>query len=101
MAAQVLRDTFRVLIPNGRLVISDVVNIATLSPDLAAARALICGCVVGRVPASQIEPWLACFRDVRVTVKPERRDLIATWALGRGVENFVASAIVEGIKPTS
>ena len=98
-----LRETFQVLIPNGRLAISDVVNIATLSPDLAAARALICGCVVGTAPASQIEAWLAAagFRDVWVTVKPESRDLIATWALGRGVENFVASAIVEGIKPIS
>jgi len=36
---------------------------------------------------------------VRVTVKPESRALIATWAPGRGVEDCVASAIIEGRKP--
>ena len=51
----------------------------------------------------QIEAWLAAagFTNIRVTVKPESRDLIATWAPGRGVENFVASAIIEGIKPAN
>ena len=99
--AQVFREAFRVLKPGGRLAISDVLNIAPLSPELAADRALICGCVVGAAPAHQIEAWLAeaGFTGIRVTVKPESRDLIATWAPGRGVENYVASAIIEGWKP--
>ncbi len=99
--AQVFREAFRVLKPGGRLAISDVVNIAPLSPDLAADRALICGCVVGAAPAHQIEAWLADagFTGIRVTIKPESRDMIATWAPGRGVENYVASAIIEGSKP--
>lgn len=99
--AQVFREAFRVLKPGGRLAISDVVNIAPLSPDLASDRALICGCVVGAAPAHQIEAWLtdAGFTAVRVNVKPESRDMIATWAPGRGVENYVASAIIEGWKP--
>ena len=101
--AQVFHEAFRVLKPGGRLAISDVVNIATLSPDLAVDRALICGCVVGAAPVPQIEAWLAAagFTSIRVTVKPESRDLIATWAPGRGAENFVASAIIEGIKPAN
>jgi len=99
--AQVFREAFRALKPGGRLAISDVVNTAPLSPELAADRALICGCVVGAAPAAKIEAWLkeAGFVDIRVTVKPESRDLIATWAPGRGVENYVASAIIEGWKP--
>jgi hypothetical protein len=77
------------------------VNTTPLSPDLAADRALICGCVVGAAPAHQIEIWLADagFTGIRVSVKPESRELIATWAPGRGVENYVASAIIEGWKP--
>jgi hypothetical protein len=31
--------------------------------------------------------------------KPESRELIETWAPGRGIENFVASATIEARKP--
>jgi SAM-dependent methyltransferase len=101
--AQVFHEAFRVLKPGGRLAISDVVNTAPLSAELAADRALICGCVVGAAPAAQIEAWLteAGFTGIRVTVKPESRDMIASWAPGRGVENYVASAIIEGWKPAA
>lgn len=99
--AQVYREAFRVLKPGGRLAISDVVNVAPLSSDLAADPALLCGCVAGAAPAAQVETWLAeaGFVDTRVDVKPESRDLIATWVPGRGIENHVASASVEARKP--
>jgi SAM-dependent methyltransferase len=101
--AQVFREAFRVLKPGGRLAISDVVNTTPLSPELAGDRALICGCVVGAAPVHQIETWLkdAGFAAIRVTIKPESRELIATWAPGRGVENYVASAIIEARKPAA
>ncbi|MBN9088391.1 MAG: arsenite methyltransferase [Reyranella sp.] len=101
--AQVFREAFRVLKPGGRLAISDVVNTAPLAPELACDSTLICGCVVGAAPPHQIETWLADagFTAIRVTVHPESRDLIATWAPGRGVEKYVASAAIEGWKPTS
>jgi arsenite methyltransferase len=99
--AQVFREAFRVLKPGGRLAISDVVNIRELTPELAADRALICGCVAGATPRSDIETWLnaAGFRDARIKVKPESREMVAGWAPGRGIENYVASAIIEGRKP--
>jgi SAM-dependent methyltransferase len=99
--AQVFREAFRVLKPGGRLAISDVVNTTLLPADLAADRALVCGCVAGAAPALEIEAWLqaAGFRDVHVAVKPESRDLVASWAPGRGIENYVASAIIEARKP--
>jgi SAM-dependent methyltransferase len=68
--AQVFREAFRVLKPGGRLAISDVVNTTPLS-----------------------------LTDVRVTPKPESRELVASWAPGRGIENFVASATIAARKP--
>jgi SAM-dependent methyltransferase len=99
--AQVFREAFRVLKPGGRLAISDVVNTAPLSPELKADPTLLCGCVAGAAPVEQIETWLAQagFVDVRVTPRPESRELVASWAPGRGIENFAASATIEARKP--
>jgi arsenite methyltransferase len=99
--AQVFREAFRVLKPAGRLAISDVVNTKPLTPELAGDRALLCGCVAGAAPVLEVEAWLraAGFRDVEVVVKLESRDLVATWAPGRGIEDYVASAVIEARKP--
>ena len=99
--AQVFRETFRVLKPGGRVAVSDIVNTAPLPADLQADPSFICGCVAGAATADRIEAWLgeAGFTDVRITVKPESRELIQTWAPGRGIEDFVVSAIVEARKP--
>jgi arsenite methyltransferase len=61
----------------------------------------LCGCIAGAVPSTEVAAWLvaAGFHDVRVMVKDESRDLVASWAPGRGIENFVASAIIEARKP--
>jgi SAM-dependent methyltransferase len=99
--AQVFRETYRVLKPGGRVAVSDIVNTAPLPADLQADPSFICGCVAGAASADRVEAWLreAGFTDVRITVKPESRELIQTWAPGRGIEDFVVSAIVEARKP--
>ena len=98
---QVYREAFRVLRLGGRLAIADVVNTAPLPPDLSADPALLCGCIAGAATVRQIEDWLAAagFVDIRITVKPGSRELVATWAPGRGIEDFVASATIEARKP--
>ena len=99
--AQVFREAFRVLKPGGRLAISDVVNTKPLTAELASDRALVCGCVAGAAPVHDVEAWLHAtgFRGVRVAVKPESRDLVASWAPGSGIENYVVSAVIEARKP--
>jgi arsenite methyltransferase len=57
--------------------------------------------VAGAAPSTQIEAWLAAagFVDIRVTVKQESREMIETWAPGRGIEDYVASANIAARKP--
>ena len=99
--AQVFREAFRVLKSGGRLAISDVVNAVALPDDLAADPALLCGCVSGAAPVQQIEKWLAeaGFTAIAVTKQPASRDMIATWAPGTGIEDYVVSATIEAVKP--
>jgi arsenite methyltransferase len=99
--AQVFREAFRALKPGGRVAISDVVNTAPLSTELKADTALLCGCVAGAATVEQISGWLSetGFVEIQITPKSESRELIATWAPGRGIENYVVSATIEARKP--
>jgi len=99
--AQVYREAFRVLKPGGRIAIADVVNTAPLPPELSADATLLCTCLAGAAPTRQIEKWLtvAGFTHIRIAIKPGSREFVASWAPGRGIEDYVASATIEGRKP--
>jgi arsenite methyltransferase len=100
---QVFREALRILKPGGRLAISDVVNVAPLPPDLAADPTMLCGCISGAAAVEEIESWLANagFSDIRISIKPEQQQLLHSWAPGRGIENYIASATIEGRKPAA
>jgi hypothetical protein len=81
-----------------------VVNTAPLAAELAADASLLCACLAGAATIRQIEDWLAAagFIDISIiTIKPGSRELVESWAPGRGIEDYAASATIEARKPGS
>jgi arsenite methyltransferase len=97
----VFREAFRVLAPSGRLAISDVVALAPLPETLAKDMAAYAGCVAGAALVTDLERMLtsAGFVDVRVDVKGDSRELVSGWMPGRSAEDYVASALIQAVKP--
>jgi SAM-dependent methyltransferase len=97
----VYQDAFRVLKPGGRLAISDVVTTKTLPDALANEVATLTGCMAGAASAETIRSLLrtAGFEGIRVEVHEKSREFIRDWMPGSGLENYVASATVEAVKP--
>jgi arsenite methyltransferase len=87
--------------PGGRLAISDVVTTKTRPETLANDVAALMGLMAGAASAETIRSLLraAGFEDVRVDVHAESREVIRDWMPGSSLENYVASATVEAVKP--
>lgn len=98
---QVLREAFRTLKPGGRLAISDVVATAPFPADFDDDDHLLTGCVTGASLIGDLQTWMedAGFTQILIDVKEESREGIADWAPGRGIENYVVSAIITAKKP--
>lgn len=98
---KVFREAFRVLKSGGRLAISDVVSTATLPEHLKEEAAMVTGCVVGAETVERIEELLneSGFVDISIQVRQESQEFIKEWFPGSGVEQYVASANIEAVKP--
>ena len=99
--ARVFREAFRVLKPSGRLAISDVVATADMPEEVRNDLALLSGCVAGASRIEAVEAMLreAGFTGITIQTNEASRELIKEWAPGRGMEQYVVSAIIEAVKP--
>jgi arsenite methyltransferase len=95
----VFTEAFRVLKPDGRLAISDVVSTGPIPVDLQMQAAALAGCVAGAAPIAEVRAMLAAagFVDVDINIAPRSAEIVGAWL--PGIEKFVASATIEARKP--
>jgi C_GCAxxG_C_C family probable redox protein len=98
---RVFREAYRVLKPGGRLAVSDIVATGPLPEEVRKDLSLISACVGGAERVESIKKMLeeTGFQDVKVTPLEASRDFIREWLPGKGLENTLASARIEAIKP--
>lgn len=97
--AAVFAEAFRVLKPDGRLAISDVVATGPIPVELQNQAAALAGCVAGAMPIDEIRATLrqVGFADIDVKIAPRSAEIVGAWI--PGIEKFVASATIEARKP--
>jgi arsenite methyltransferase len=98
---QVFREAFRVLKRGGRLAVSDMVASGKLPDELQSDLASYSACVGGASPVDELSAMIraAGFTNVRIDPKEESRSFVKDWVPGKGIEDYVLSATIEGVKP--
>ena len=98
---QVFNEAFRILRPDGRLAISDVVQTRSFEGTRWEGSEHISACISGSIPVQSLESLLrkAGFSEVRIVLNESSREFIKDWDPGTGVENYICSAIIEARKP--
>ncbi len=98
---QVFRDAFRILKPQGRLAISDVVATINLPEEIRNDKKLHAGCMAGASLIDDLRTILeqAGFEQIEINPQDESRKFIQDWAPDTGIEDYVLSAYIQAIKP--
>lgn len=97
----VYREAYRVLRSGGRLAVSDIVLTAPLPDELRDDMAMYTGCVAGASSIDEVKAMLsdAGFAGISVETREEVRRSIREWAPGRRLDDYIASATIQAVKP--
>ncbi len=100
---QVFNEAYRILKPGGRISLADVVATAELPENIKNDPASIAGCIAGAEYVENIRAMLqkAGFVNIRLYPKDNSKEIVRSWAPGKGLEEFVASYIIEAEKNAS
>ncbi len=98
---RVFSEAFRVLKPGGRLAISDVVATTELPDEIKKNMEFLTGCIAGASSATALEAMLrrAGFEKIQIRPKADSKAFIRDWMPESGIEDYVASATIEAVKP--
>lgn len=99
--AQVFAEAFRVLRPEGKLAISDVIATAPLPAELQRNVEATAGCISGAIERTELIALLenAGFEQIVVKANERSCEFMKNWIPGSGVENFLVSASIEAQRP--
>ena len=98
---RVFNEAFRVLKPNGRLAIADIVATAPLPDEIKDDWAAYTGCMAGASQITELENMLRAsgFKEIKIAPKDSSRSFIREWLPGKRVEDYLLSATIEAVKP--
>jgi arsenite methyltransferase len=97
----VFAEAFRVLKPEGRLAISDVVATAELPEEMRGNLDLYAACAAGALSVDVLLSLIlrAGFVDVQIRPKDESKSFIKEWVPGKNLEEYILSAVIMARKP--
>jgi arsenite methyltransferase len=99
---QVFREASRVLKPGGRLAVSDIVALQPFPESLRKNGELYSSCISGAALLPEVVGHLkaAGFVNGHVEPKAQSREVLQAWFPGQGLEDYIASAVIEAFKPS-
>ena len=99
---RVYSEIYRVLKPGGRVSISDIVAAAELPEDVKSDLEAHAGCIAGALRIDLLRKILkdSGFEQIEVALKEESRAFIRDWMPGKGLENYIVSALIQAAKPS-
>jgi SAM-dependent methyltransferase len=99
---RIFAEACRVLKPNGRLAVADIVAVAPLPPSVLADLALHAGCISGAAQLQDLSRLLreAGFASEEIDIGEHSRSLLDAWAPDLDLDRFVVAANITARKQT-